>query len=146
MNKNILLPIVVGVALFGCFLAVNANFGAMKQNLNLERYNRLDAERKLDAAIKNSNQLEQKLSDAKRKLEGIQNIVDEGQSAASELKSTVENTAKENAELKAAIKKMQDDMQKAAADAASHAASQQRAQEEAAAAAKAVTPQPPAVN
>lgn len=115
MNKNILLPIIVGVALLGCFLAVNANFGALKQNLNLERYNRLEAERKLDKAMKDSYQLEQKLSDAKRKLEGIQNIVDEGQSAANELKSTVENTAKENAELKLTIKKMQEDLEKAAA-------------------------------
>ena len=115
MNKNIFLPIIIGVALLGSFLGVNANFGAMKQNLNLERYNRLDAERNLDAAIKNSNQLEQKLGDAKRKLEGIQNVVDEGQSAASELKATVENTAKENSELKVMIKKMQDDLEQNAA-------------------------------
>ena len=40
MNKNILLPIIVGVALLGCFLAVNAKFGALKQKLNFELYNR----------------------------------------------------------------------------------------------------------
>lgn len=116
MNKNILLPIIVGIALLGCFLAVNANFGAMKQNLNLERYNRLDAESKLDAAVKKSAKLEQQLTDAKRKLEGIQNIVDEGQSVTSELKSTVESTTKENSELKLAIKKMQEELEKAATE------------------------------
>lgn len=133
MNKNILLPVIVGITLLGCFLAVNANFGAMKQNLNLERYNRLDAERKLDAAMKSSRQLEQQLSESKRKLEGIQNIVSEGQSVATELKSTVESTERENSDLKLAIKKLQDDLQKATAQA-----------QQAAAAVAATTATPPA--
>lgn len=140
MNKNILLPIIVGIALLGCFLAVNANVGVMKKNLSLERYNRLEAERRLDAAIKNSSQLEQKLSETKRKLDGIQNIVDEGQSTASELKATVDTTAKENSELKAMIKKMQDDLQKAAEEKAAAEAA------EAAAKAATIPPQAQPVN
>lgn len=120
MNKNIVLPGIVTVVIIACLLAVYANFGAMKQNLNLERYSRLDAERKLDVQIKNSRRLEDQLNDAKRRLEGIQDIVNEGQSTASQLKSTVEVTSKENENLKAAVKKLQDELaasQKAAAGA-----------------------------
>ncbi len=122
MKKNILLPVIVGICVIACVIALNANFGAMKQRLNLEVYNRLETERKLDVAIKNSQRLNEQLKDAKRKLEGIESIVSEGQSARSQLKSTVEMTSKENEDLKQTVKKLQEDL------AASQKAESERAQ------------------
>ncbi len=130
MNKKMLLPAFVGIALLACAIAVNANMNVLKQKITLEQGNRLVAESKLDAAIKNTQSLDQQLKEAKRKLENIQNIVSEGQSTASQLKSTVEVTSKENEALKAAVKKLQDQL----------AASQQVAAQQAAAAAAVVTP------
>lgn len=110
MNKKILLPSILGIAVVACAIAVNANFGAMKQNIRLEQYNRLEAERKLDTAIKNSQRLDEQLKEAKRKLQGIQNLVSEGESTTNQLKSTVEATSKENEDLKQTVKKLQEDL------------------------------------
>ncbi len=110
MNKNILLPVLVGVVALACLLAVNANLSALKKNLDIERYKRLDKERELDIALKNSRRIQDELSEAKHKLEGIQNIVSEGQSTTTQLKTEVESTAKENENLKQSIKKLQDDL------------------------------------
>ncbi len=122
MNKNILLPSVIGISVIGCAVALNVNFGAMKQRISLEVYNRLETERKLDIAIKNSQRLDEQLKDAKRKLQGIENIVSEGRSAESQLKSTIETTLKENEDLKQTVKKLQEDL------AASQKAASERAQ------------------
>lgn len=118
MNKNILLSCVLGVAFLACAFAVNANMDAMKKNINLERYNRLEAERKLDVSLKNTQRLDEQLKDAKRKLQGIQSIVTEGETITNQLKSTAESTSKENESLKATIKQLQEELaasQKAAA-------------------------------
>lgn len=122
MNKGILLPAIVGIAVLACIIAVGTNLGALKKSIVLERYNRIEAERKLDAAIKNSIFLDQQLAEAKRKLDGIQNILSEGQSVTSQLKSTVDATSKENENLKATVKKLQDDL--AASQKAAQAAAQ----------------------
>ncbi len=119
LNKNILLPVIAGIAALGCLVAVNANYSAMKQKLTLERYNRLEAEKNLELIKRNSLRLEDQLTQAKQKLEGIQSIVNEGQSTASQLKSKVQVTSQENENLKASIKKLQDELassQKAAAE------------------------------
>ncbi|MCB9771186.1 MAG: hypothetical protein H6754_01355 [Candidatus Omnitrophica bacterium] len=121
MNKSILLPAIVGIAVLACIIAVSTNLSALKKSIGLERYNRIEAERKLDAAVKNSILLDQQLVEARRKLDGIQNILSEGQNVTSQLKSTVEATSKENENLKATIKKLQDELiasQKAAQTAA----------------------------
>ncbi len=110
MKKSIVLPLIVSAVVLASLLAINANWGALKQKLTLEQGKRLVAESKLDAAVKTSRHLEDQLADAKKRLEGIQNIVNQGQSTANQLKSTVETTAKENENLKMAIKKLQDDL------------------------------------
>ena len=138
MNKNIILPVLVGVVVVACLLAVNANLSALKKNLDIERYKRLDKERELDIAIKNSRRIQDDLNQAKHKLEGIQNIVSEGQSAASQLKTEVASTAKENEDLRTAVKKLQDEL---SASQKAMAAAQQ-----AAAAVSAVPVTPPAGN
>ncbi len=134
MNKNILLPSFVGVAVLASVIAINANVSSMKKNIDLERYNRIEAERKLDMAMKNSQRLDEQLKDAKRKLEGIENIVSEGQSTANELKSKAAMSAKENEALKEAVKKLQDEL-----------AAAQKAEQERVAAVPVVTP-PAAAN
>lgn len=121
MNKNILLSSVLGVAFLASAFAVNANMDAMKKNINLERYNRLEAERKLDMSIKNTQRLDEQLKDAKRKLQGIQSIVTEGETTTNQLKSTVESTSKENENLKLVVKQLQEELaasQKAVAQSA----------------------------
>ena len=125
MNKSILLPVILGIAVLACIIAVSTNLGALKKSIVSERYKRIDAEQKLDTAIKSSILLDQQLAEAKRKLDGIQNIISEGQNVTSQLKSTVEATSKENENLKATVKKLQDDLiasQKAAQTAAQEVA------------------------
>ena len=132
MNKKNLLFSILALSLLACVILVNTQISAFKENINVERYNRLQAEQKLDAEIKNSQRLETQLKDANRKIVGIQSIVNQGQSTASQLKSTVEVTSKENEELKAAVKKLQDEL----------AASQKAATEHAAAATVNTPPMP----
>ncbi len=110
MNKSVLLPIVFGVAIVGCLIAVTVNFGAMEQTLNRERYNRMDIEQKLEQQLKKSMALSAQLGEANQQLEGIQKIVNKDQAAASQLKASVEVTSKENEDLKAAVKKLQDEL------------------------------------
>src|SRR5262245_61482240 len=110
MNKNILLPIVVGGVALVCVFAANANQTILKKNLDIERFNRLDAERKLEATMKNTHRIQDELAEAKEKLAGIQDIVSEGQSASKQLKSQAEAQARENEELKQSIKKLQDEL------------------------------------
>lgn len=123
MNKNILLPGIVGVVALACVIAVNANLSVLKKNLDLERFSRLDAERKLEASLKNTRRIQDELSDAKQKLENVQSIVNEGQSTTKELKQQIEAEAQEKEDLKQAIKKLQAEL----------AASQKAAEEQQAA-------------
>jgi biopolymer transport protein ExbB/TolQ len=110
MNKGVLLPIVFGVAIVGCLIAVTVNFGAMEQTLNRERYNRMDIEQKLEQQLKKSMLLSAQLGEANQQLEGIQKIVNKDQAAASQLKASAEVISKENEDLKAAMKKLQDEL------------------------------------
>lgn len=119
MNKNLLLPVLVGIVALACVLAVNANLSVLKRNLDMERFSRLDAERKLEAAMKNSHRIQDELINAKQKLESIQGIISEGESASKQLKMQAEARAKENEDLKQAIQRLQDELnasQKAALD------------------------------
>lgn len=110
MNKSVFLPIVFGIAIVGCLIAVTANFGAMEQTLNRERYNRMDIEQKLDQQVKKSLALNAQLNEANAQLEGIQKIVNKDQALASQLKETVNVTSRENEDLKAVVKKLQDEL------------------------------------
>ncbi|MCB9758149.1 MAG: hypothetical protein H6753_07015 [Candidatus Omnitrophica bacterium] len=110
MNKNVLLPIIFGVAIVGCLVVVTTNFSAMEQTLSRERYNRMDVEQKLEQQVKKSMALSAQLSEANQQLEGIQKIVNKDQAAASQLKASVEVASKENEDLKATVKKLQDEL------------------------------------
>jgi len=119
VNKNTLLPVLVGAVALVCVVAVNANLSILKKNLDVERFSRLDAERKLESAVRNTHRIQDELADAQQKLAGIQGIVSQGQSTSKNLKAQAEAQAQENEDLKQLIKKLQEDLaasQKAAMD------------------------------
>lgn len=117
MKNNLILPVSIGVAILGCVLAVSANINAIeiKKNLEKERYQRMDVERRLQDSMQKAGFVQRELGHAERKISDIQNIINAGQASTNQLKSQMESTAKENEALRQSVKKLQDDLNVAAA-------------------------------
>lgn len=100
--KNMTLPVAVAVAIIGCVLAVSANVttSKMHEDLDQERYKRMSAEKQLQKAHAAINRFKTELSDARNKIQGIQEILNVGQSARESLKGELESVSQEREALR----------------------------------------------
>ena len=99
--KNMILPVAVFVAIVGCVLAVSANVSSsgMYDNLKNERYLRIVAEEKLQKAEKIIQALNTELKDSRDKIESIGAILNQGRTVADDLRSQLDKTSVEKAQL-----------------------------------------------
>ena len=107
--KGMNLAVAVAVAIIGCVLAVSANINAMKvqETLKEERYKRLSTEKQLQIAEYTISALNKDLVTAKKKMDGIQQILNQGQTSNSDLKSQLEQLAKEKSFLQQQVQTFQ---------------------------------------
>ena len=107
--KGMNLAVAVAVAIIGCVLAVSANVNAIKvqETLKEERYQRIATENKLQMAEKAISTLNADLATAKKKMDGIQQILNQGQASNTDLKAQLEHAAKEKGFLQQQVQTLQ---------------------------------------
>ncbi|HOY08787.1 MAG TPA: hypothetical protein PLB05_01785 [Candidatus Omnitrophota bacterium] len=107
--KNITVPVAVAIAIIGCVLAVNAsvNMSRIDQVLEQERFNRLSAEQKLQAAQKSIKQLVAELDDSRKKIKNIEDIINQGRSTTSDLQVQLQKEAEEKSKLMGQVQQLQ---------------------------------------
>lgn len=103
--KRITLPVAVGVAILGCVLAVSANVttSQMHGSLQKERYHRLVTEQQLQQTQSQMHQILMELAASRAKIDGIEKIINQGQSNSQELRGQLEALAQERDALKKQI-------------------------------------------
>jgi len=108
MRNWILLAAVV-LTIGSCLMAINSSQTAEKiqKGLDTERYNRMVVEEKLDKAALKIVSLETELENAHTKIQGIQAIMDEGQSNQAALKEQLESVGKLKESLEKRLQEMQ---------------------------------------
>lgn len=107
--KNLSLPIAVGVAIVGCVLAVVANVTTnnIHEDLSLEQYHRIEAERGLQQARRKIAVLTKEVKEANSKIQSIQTILNQGKTKADSLKSKLDIMAQERKSLADKIKELE---------------------------------------
>ena len=110
--KNMSLPVAVFVAIVGCVLAVSANVttSKMHRHLEQERYQRMLAESQLQKADNTIKALKKELSATQDKIAGITQILNQGQTAAENLKSQLKGMAQEKDSLSQEIQQLQSEL------------------------------------
>ena len=100
--KKFTLPVAVGVGILGCVLAVSANVttNEMRKTLEKERYSRILAEEKLQTASAKINALTKDIADSANKIASIEEILNVGNTANSELKAQLDALVKQNEALR----------------------------------------------
>lgn len=112
MKKNMVVPVAVAVAIIGCVLAVSANVTTSKihKNLDQERYKRFAAEQELLKANSALQEVQGELTESRQKIEGIQKIVSDGNSANSNLKNQLDALNKEKEALRQQLQQTQSEL------------------------------------
>ncbi len=107
--KNATLPVAVGVAILGCVLAVSANVSSANVNkmLEVERYNRITAEQRLQKAQQQISGLEAELGNAKSKMTSIEQILTDGKMATEQVATEMETIKQERDALKQQLESLQ---------------------------------------
>lgn len=107
--KNAIFPVSIVIAILGCALAVNAYItsGNMRQNLEEERYKRMVAEEHMQNTKTEMTKIRADLAAATQTLASIQQLVNKGKDANSELRSELDQAKKERDALKQQIEKIQ---------------------------------------
>ena len=103
--KKMTLPVAVAVAIIGCVLAVSANVTTSKMNDNLdqERYQRMLVEKQFQKAQGTIKELQNELKASRAKIQSIEQILNQGESATADLKAQLEAVAKEKETLRQQI-------------------------------------------
>ena len=94
--KNQILAVSIILTIGACFMAISSTNSASKvqEGLDLERYNRMVAEEKLEKANSKMISLQTELDNTKSKIQSIQAVLDQGKSTTSELKSQLDSVTK----------------------------------------------------
>ncbi len=111
--KNLILLAAVVLTVGSCLMAIGSNESARKiqQGLDLERYNRMEVEEKLEKAAGKIASLEGELQKTTEKIVSIQAVMQQGQSTNSNLQEQLEAIA----QLKQSLEQKLDQVQKAQA-------------------------------
>ncbi len=122
--KNLAVPVLVVLAVVVCVVvSVNANraVATMNQALIKERHQRMTAEAALQQVRQENARLKAERADLDAKLQGIQDIITQGQSKTQKLQEQLEVLAREKADLTKKVETLQTRLQSSVREAATAA-------------------------
>ncbi|OGX27740.1 MAG: hypothetical protein A2787_03705 [Omnitrophica WOR_2 bacterium RIFCSPHIGHO2_01_FULL_48_9] len=107
--KNTLVPIAVVAVLLACLLMFKAyqTETNAKKALDLERYQRITAEEKLQQTEMKVSSLQGEINSTRSKLEKIQQVLQEGEIEKDDLVSQIDSVSQEKAALEQRLKELE---------------------------------------